>query len=146
MNQNVKGTLRQFVSVSKIDGLKGIQDNKSAANIDVLWVKGNTVEAAFEVESTTGFTEALRRGGALEKQTPKYMLIRRDEENLFQAKMKSPVFKNSFKQYNWKRIFFEDLSEAYKKGKKTVDLITLSNKRKSPPKKSTPKPDDPMLL
>jgi len=56
--------------------------------IDLLWIKGNKVISAFEVESNNTMTSGLVRGSNLSPDVPKYMIIPQEREEQLQRKMK----------------------------------------------------------
>jgi hypothetical protein len=54
-----EGELRQYVSRTSLQELKNAQNIEDVEWIDVLWLQGDLVKAAFEIEATTSMTEAL---------------------------------------------------------------------------------------
>ena len=84
---------------------------------------------AFEIESTTSMTSALRRVSNVANEVPKYMIIPQDREAQFLRKMKSPLFYEHFKNENWHLLYFEKLKEEYSKHKRKTDIFRLINKK-----------------
>ena len=104
----------------------GIEDLKTVEMIDLLWIKGNKVISAFEVESTTTMTSGLVRGSNLSPDVPKYMIIPQEREEQLQRKMKSPMFAERFELDSWKILFFDTIRLNYNKlktGKILIDKL-----------------------
>jgi hypothetical protein len=95
--------------------LSGVTDLKTVEMIDLLWVKGNAVAAAFEVESTTTMTSALVRGSNLPAGIPKYLVIPEEREEQLHRKMKSPMFAERFAVDQWGILFFDTIRVNQKK-------------------------------
>ena len=87
---------------------------KTVEMIDLLWIKGNKVVAAFEVESTTTMTSGLVRGSNLSPDVPKYMIIPQEREEQLQRKMKSPMFAEP-QLDQWRILYFDALRSSYPK-------------------------------
>ncbi|MEK9139355.1 MAG: hypothetical protein AAB393_19735, partial [Bacteroidota bacterium] len=113
--------------------LSGVTDLKTVEMIDLLWVKGNGVAAAFEVESTTTMTSALVRGSNLQAGIPKYLVIPEEREEQFQRKMKSPMFAERFAVDQWGLLFFDTIRLNQKKLKSgEVTLKELTDQKAKP--------------
>ena len=78
--------------------LSGVINEADVWNMDLLWLKGTVVVAAFEVEYTTTMTSALQRGSNLPPETPKVMVIPEERQTDFQRKMQSPLFSERFQR------------------------------------------------
>jgi len=115
---------RDVMSLRKLQ-IAGVENLRTAELIDVLWLDGETVVAAFEVECTTQMTSALLRGSNLSAGVPKYMLIPEERERAFKHKMESPLFATHFQEENWHPIFFDAFREAFDKDKHKVALDSL---------------------
>jgi hypothetical protein len=124
-----KRTLRSYVNAS-VSNISNLVDAKTVEMIDLLWIKGQKIVAAFEVESTTTMTSGLVRGSNLSHDIPKYLVIPEEREDQLKRKMKSPMFANRFGLDSWNVLFFDTLRANYKKLKAgKVDLGDLANQK-----------------
>lgn len=98
-------------------------------NIDLLWIKGSKIAAAFEVESTTGMMGALMRGSNVDAEVKKFMVLPEEREAQFKNKMTSPLFREHFEDENWNIIYFDALRAAYVKEKTKLDIHSIINKK-----------------
>jgi len=126
-----EGELRQYVSRSSLQELKNAQNIDDVEYIDVLWLEGNLVKAAFEIEATTSMTEALKRGSNVESSVPKYLVIPQEREEQLLRKLRSPLFGERFEKDSWQRLYFETLERAYQKEKGNLDVTALVAKKVS---------------
>ena len=78
--------------------LKGVKNLRPVLDMDLLWLDGNKVVRAFEVECTTTMTSGLQRGSNLPADVPKTMVIPEEREKDFERKMKSPLFSEHFEK------------------------------------------------
>jgi 16S rRNA G966 N2-methylase RsmD len=122
--------LRDLVT-AKPTTLKNVKNLRPVLDMDLLWLDGNTVVRAFEVECTTTMTSGLQRGSNLPADVPKTMVIPEERENDFERKMKSPLFSEHFAKDNWTLAYFNALREAFTKTKAKTDLESLFNKKKN---------------
>jgi len=122
--------LRDLVT-KKPASLKGVKELATVLDMDLLWLDGNKVIRAFEVECTTTMTSGLQRGSNLPADVPKTMVIPEERENDFERKMKSPLFSEHFTKDNWTLANFNALREAFTKTKAKTDLESLLGKKKS---------------
>ena len=124
--------LRDLVTVkAKPAALKGVSNLRPVLDMDLLWLKGNEVVRAFEVECTTTMTSGLQRGSNLPSDVPKTMVIPEAREEDFERKMKSPLFGEHFQQDNWTLAFFDTLRDAFTRTKAKTVLESLLGKKKS---------------
>lgn len=114
---------------NSLTGLVNAQNIEEVEWIDVLWLEGDRVSAAFEIEATTSMTEGLKRGSNIESSVPKYLVIPQDREDQLLRKLRSPLFGERFEQDAWKCLFFEALERAYQKEKGKLDVSTLVAKK-----------------
>jgi DNA modification methylase len=125
---NKSGELRQYVTVKDLKHITNIQNPQIVDDIDLLWIKDDTIVCSFEIEATTTMTESLNRGSNIEPSKPKFLVLPQERELQLFNKMRSPMFARRFKDDNWQVIFFEALREEYwKKGKK--DIFSLIDKK-----------------
>ncbi len=123
------GTLRDYVTVKNIASLEKIHRVEDVEFMDLLWVKDGAVAAAFEVESTTQMTEALKRGSSLDPSVPKFLLLPQDRQDQLRRKLESPLFQNAFANEGWRPVFFEALEEAFSDKKWHGDISTLVDQK-----------------
>jgi hypothetical protein len=121
--------LRDLVT-KKPASLKGVKELGTVLNMDLLWLDGNEVVRAFEVECTTTMTSGLQRGSNLPAAVPKTMVIPEEREQDFERKMKSPLFSEHFEKDNWTLAYFNALREAFTKTKAKTALESLFGKKK----------------
>jgi len=83
--------------------------------IDVLWTeKDGKIACGFDVEYTTGVTEAITRGSYIPaKETRRFLVIPEEREKTLYKKISAPLFKGRIEGYRWHFIFFEDLREFF---------------------------------
>lgn len=92
--------------------------------IDILWIKDGKIVYAFEVEFTTGITEAVIRGSYITSDKVKRVFVIPEErERLLHKKVNAPILKTRIIEQNWKFIFFKDLKEFHMltKGRKKIE-------------------------
>jgi hypothetical protein len=129
--------LRDLVTV-KPSKLKGVTNLRPVLDMDLLWLDGDRVVRAFEVEGTTTMTSGLQRGSNLPTEIPKTMVIPEERENDYERKMKSPLFSEHFAKDNWTLAYFNALREAFTKTKSRTSLESLFGKKKSAPAREQP--------
>jgi 16S rRNA G966 N2-methylase RsmD len=126
---NREGELRQYMARSSLSGLVNAQNMEDVEWIDLLWLQGDLVKAAFEIEATTSMTEALKRGSNIESSVPKYLVIPQGRDDQLIRKLRSPLFGESFEKDSWQRLYFETLERAYQKEKGDLDVTALVAKK-----------------
>jgi len=118
--------LKNYMTINSLK-VENAENIKVIENLDLIWIKGNKIEAVFEVESTTSMTSALMRGSNVEKGVAKFMVIPEEREEQFNNKMTSPLFKEHFENDGWKLLYFDALRNAYIKDK--INIYSLINKK-----------------
>jgi DNA modification methylase len=105
--------------------------------IDALWLKNSEVAYEFEVENTTGISDAIIRGSNIPSTTIKrFIIIPEERQKLLLMKIAEPILQESIEQYKWNFIFYDTLISYYEKNKqrKTIEaseidkLANLSNR------------------
>jgi DNA modification methylase len=123
-----RGRLDLPLSKEKIDRVR---------EIDALWLKNNEVFYEFEVENTTGISDAIIRGSNISSPNVKrFIVIPEERKNLLLMKIAEPILKESIEQYKWGFIFYDTIIAFYDKNKqkKTIEtneidkLNNLSNR------------------
>ena len=97
--------------------------------IDVLWLDHGRIIYEFEVENTTGISEAIIRGSNISEDSgvKRFIIIPDDRENFLYKKLQEPILKETIRKIKWKFIRYSDLERFYKESKKAVDLIRFDN-------------------
>jgi len=130
-------TLKEYMTVNQLK-VSNATNQKVIENIDLVWIKNKEIQAIFEVESTTAMTSALMRGSNVNETVDKFMVLPEEREVQFKNKMTSPLFKEHFKNENWKLIYFDTLRIAYTKQKAKLDIYNLLDKKAGPQRKKDP--------
>jgi hypothetical protein len=128
--ENVR--LRDLVTTGKPAKLKDVTNPKTVLDMDVLWLDGDNVVHAFEVECTTSMTSGLQRGSNLPVRVPKTMVIPEEREGDFERKMKSPLFSEHIARDNWSLLYFNAFIQAYGKTKAKTSLENLLGQKRKP--------------
>jgi 16S rRNA G966 N2-methylase RsmD/uncharacterized Zn finger protein (UPF0148 family) len=105
--------------------LEGVTNLPSVLDMDLLWLEGDRVVTAFEVEATTTMTSALLRGSNLPAATPKVMVLPEEREADFQRKTQSPLFQKHFAEESWSRLYFDAFRQAYAKTRERTEIEPL---------------------
>ncbi|MGD0410086.1 MAG: DNA methyltransferase [Verrucomicrobiota bacterium] len=126
---------------SKPKKLEGVANLRTVLDMDLLWLEGEKVVMAFEVESTTSMTSGLQRGSNMPAGTPKVMVIPEEREPDFQRKMKSPLFSRHFQNDSWRLLFFDLFRQAYSRLQDKTAIEDLFD-MPPPPPKSRPRTKD----
>ena len=97
--------------------------SKPVQEVDELWLVRGMITFSFEVEYTTGITEAIIRGSyILSDDISRVFVIPNERERLLFRKISAPILKDRIKQQNWRFVFFDDLKEFYSKNKTKKDV------------------------
>lgn len=108
-----------------LDTIK-ISLSKPIKEIDILWIKDNKIAYAFDVEYTTGITEAIVRGSYIPsvRDVKRILVIPEEREKLLYKKVNAPVLKDRVEEYGWRFMFFKDLKGFFEwsKHKKELDV------------------------
>ena len=122
------GPLKNYMNYKSIFTLNDISNFETVGDIDLIWVKDDSIKYIFEIECTTSMISALHRGSNVLQSVSKIMLIPIDRFKQFQNKMKSPMFFERFNNDNWKIIIFDVLYKAWFVNGKRTDIEELFNK------------------
>jgi len=79
--------------------------------IDVLWLHDGRIRYEFEVENTTGISEAVIRGSNIPEQlNPKrYIVVPKEREGFLCRKLKEPILAEAIRKAGWNFIRYPDL-------------------------------------
>lgn len=92
--------------------------------IDALWLKNKEIVYEFEVENSTGISDAVIRGSNIpSKEVKRYIVIPEERKNLLLMKIAEPILKENIEQYKWNFIFYDKFLSFYEKSgeKKTIE-------------------------
>jgi len=108
--------------------------------IDVIWALNGNITHEFEVENTTGITEAIVRGSNIPStKTKRYIVIPEERQDFFYRRILEPMLKEKVEEYNWQFMFYDALKTFYEehKRKKIIDLSEFEKISRKPqvPKK-----------
>ena len=110
-----KGKLHLLLSRERIDRIK---------EIDALWLDNTDIVYEFEVENTTGISDAIIRGSNIPSPDVKrFIVLPEERQRLLLMKISEPILKESIEQYNWNFIFYDTLISFYEKSRqrKTIE-------------------------
>ena len=96
--------------------------------IDVLWLEDGRIKYEFEVENTTGVSEAIIRGSNIPEQlNPKtiHCHSRGQGGRFLFRKLPEPILAETLENTKWNFIRFADLEKVVKAAKKTFDPSRL---------------------
>jgi len=102
--------------------------------IDVLWLKDGRIKYEFEVENTTGISEAVIRGSNIpEEFNPKrFIIIPKERERFLYRKLQEPILAETIKKAKWNFIRYDDLERVAKTSGKTFHPSVLEAVAKMP--------------
>jgi len=93
--------------------------------IDVVWYNEGEITYEFEVENTTGITEAIVRGSNIPStKTKRYIVIPEERQDFFYRKIAEPMLKEKVDECGWQFIFYDALRTFHErnKGKEEIKL------------------------
>ncbi|MEW6584201.1 MAG: DNA methyltransferase [Nitrospirota bacterium] len=102
--------------------------------IDVLWLEDGKIKYEFEVENTTGISEAIIRGSNIPKELePKrYIVIPKEREKFMFRKLQEPILAETIRKTKWNFIRYADLEKISKAAKKSFRPSELEAVAKMP--------------
>jgi hypothetical protein len=102
--------------------------------IDVLWLEDGRIRYEFEVENTTGISEAIIRGSNIPEQlNPKrFIIIPKERERFLFRKLQEPILAETIKKAKWDFIRYDDLERVAKGAGKTFQPSDLEAVAKMP--------------
>jgi len=100
------------------------EDNlRRVKEIDVFWYTSKEIAYEFEVENTTGITEAIVRGSNITTLTTKrFIVIPEEREGKFYMKISEPLLKEKVGLYNWGFIFYDELMGFYQQNRTLKEI------------------------
>ena len=107
--------------------------------IDVVWYDDGEITHEFEVENTTGITEAIVRGSNIPStKTKRYIVVPEERYEFFYRKISEPMLKEKVEEYGWQFMFYDALKIFYEKNRRKKE-VGLSEFEKIPQKPRLPK-------
>jgi len=91
--------------------------------IDALWFKDGKINYAFEVENSTGITEAIIRGANIDYPLKRIIIIPEERENTLSKKVKEPALEERIVSDNWLFIRYEDFYKYFHKNKRKKNIV-----------------------
>ena len=90
--------------------------------IDCIWYKNNKIDTIFEVENSTGITEAFVRASNIPYKIKRCIVIPEERENLLVRKTQEPFIKEQLKKSPWAFIRYDYLFDFIEKNKRKKTL------------------------
>ena len=102
--------------------------------IDLLWLEDGRIRYEFEVENTTGISEAIIRGSNIpEDLKPKrFIIIPEEREKKLHKKLQEPILQQAIQKTKWEFILYKDLEQLFKATKKEFDEKKLNQIARMP--------------
>jgi hypothetical protein len=102
--------------------------------IDVLWLEDGRIRFEFEVENTTGISEAIIRGSNIpgELNPKRFIIIPEERERFLFRKIQEPILAETINKAKWNFIRYDDLEKVAKKSGKTFHPGELEAVAKMP--------------
>lgn len=103
------------------------QDNLDRIKeIDVVWCDKERITHEFEVENTTGITEAIVRGSNIPSvKTKRFIVIPEERQDFFYRKISEPMINEKVYEYGWQFIFYDTLKTFYERSKRKEKINLL---------------------
>lgn len=89
--------------------------------IDMIWLKEKKIKMIFEVENSTNLISAINRGSNLDKNILKIMVI--PDNRVKELKNQDILFKEEFKNRNWKYLIYSDVDKLVSSNKIDLSLF-----------------------
>ena len=91
--------------------------------IDALWIKNDEVIYEFEVENSTGISDAIIRGSNIpSRAVRRFIVIPEERKNLLMMKIAEPIIKENIEQYGWNFIFYDTFLAFYEKNRQKKSI------------------------
>lgn len=105
--------------------------------IDLMWIENGRIKYEFEVENTTGISEAIIRGSNISDETgvKRFIVISKDREKKLHSKLEEPILKRAVEKSGWKFLWYTDIERLFSK-KASFEKKDLEKLAKIPSKGS----------
>jgi len=128
------GLRNEFAVHADVEGFRkanfpfDIEDVSRVKEIDAIWYSGKKAIATFEVENTTGITDAIVRSGNVKggEEVLRVLVMPEERMRLLRQKVREPNLKDQFTKYDWRVLTYMDLQEflaVHRKSKGTLDQL-----------------------
>ncbi|MGC8622073.1 MAG: DNA methyltransferase, partial [Caldisphaera sp.] len=91
--------------------------------IDVLWIKNNKIEYAFEVENSTTIDSAIIRGSYINYNSIRVIVLPDHRWNKLLSVLKTSFIRKEFEDENWNILLYSKLEEYLSKKNKSIDTF-----------------------
>ena len=71
----------------------------------MVWYRDGVIHSIFEVENTTGISEALIRGSNVPYPCNRYLVLPEEREALIRRKLNEPAFRDRFDVDEWRIVY-----------------------------------------
>jgi 16S rRNA G966 N2-methylase RsmD len=86
--------------------------------IDALWYRNGTIQYEFEVENSTGITEAIVRGANIGYSVKRIIIIPEERDALLARKLREPALTERIAEDKWLFVRYADFYKFYAKSKR----------------------------
>jgi hypothetical protein len=91
--------------------------------IDVLWLVDGQIAYEFEVEHTTGITEAFAHGSnILSKTVTRVIVIPEERQQFFYQRTSEPMIREKLETQKWSFIFYDKLVTFFEQNKRKTKI------------------------
>lgn len=100
--------------------------------IDLLWIDEGRIKYEFEVENTTGISDAIIRGSHIpdELNVKRFIVIPKERERKMHKRLEEPIIKTAVERGKWKFLRYGEIEKLYNSAKKQFnpkDLEAMGN-------------------
>ncbi|MFH1774859.1 MAG: DNA methyltransferase [Methanobacteriota archaeon] len=102
--------------------------------IDVMWLDSGRILYEFEVENTTGISDAIIRGSNIPESPhlKRFIIIPEERENFLFKKLQEPILQETIKKVKWNFIRYRDLEKLFAESKKIFNPANLDKIARMP--------------
>ncbi|MBI5253670.1 MAG: hypothetical protein HY930_04640 [Euryarchaeota archaeon] len=102
--------------------------------IDVMWLDSGRIMYEFEVENTTGISDAIIRGSNIPESPhlKRFIIIPEERENFLFKKLQEPILRETIKKVKWNFIRYRDLEKLFTESKKIFNPADLDKIARMP--------------
>lgn len=95
--------------------------------IDTFWLEDGRIKYEFEVENTTGISEAIIRGSNIPSslEPKRFIVIPEERENFLFRKLQEPILRETINKTKWNFIRYGELETVFNQSKKKFDPVEL---------------------